>query len=213
MLQTRAAKRTPRAALKIAIDLVHEGLIDKKQALARIADIDLGALVEVALAAEQPPVLTGIAASGGIAVGRAAFDAPSAERLAAGGDPVILMRPDTSTADVAGFAAAAGIVTAVGARTSHAALVARQMGKPCIVGCGDLAIDVAADRASLAGQPIAGGDWITIDGDTGRLFLGRLATVVSRPEAELAEVASWRAPDNDRGNEKPQAATRRLARS
>ncbi|HLG82282.1 MAG TPA: pyruvate, phosphate dikinase [Bradyrhizobium sp.] len=200
MLQTRAAKRTPRAALKIAIDLVHEGLIDRKQALGRIADIDLGSLVEVSLAADQPPVLTGIAASGGIAVGRAAFDAQSAERLAAEGDPVILMRPDTSTADVAGFAAAAGIVTAVGARTSHAALVARQMGKPCIVGCDELAIDVAADRASLAGQPVAGGDWITIDGETGRLFLGRLATVVSRPEAELAEVASWQAHDNDRIN-------------
>jgi pyruvate, orthophosphate dikinase len=205
MLQTRAAKRTPRAALKIAIDLVHEGLIDKTQALARIADIDLGSLVEVSLAAQQPPVLTGIAASGGIAVGRAAFDAPSAERLAAGGDPVILMRPDTSTADVAGFAAAAGIVTAVGARTSHAALVARQMGKPCIVGCGDLAIDVAADRALLAGQPIAAGDWITIDGNTGRLFLGRLATVVSRPEAELAEVANWQAHGNDCEDNKAQA--------
>jgi pyruvate,orthophosphate dikinase len=159
MLQTRAAKRTPRAALKIAIDLVHQGLIDKKEALARLADIDLDALVEVRLAADEPPVLTGIAASGGIAVGRAAFDAPSAERLAAGGDPVILMRPDTSTADVAGFAAAAGIVTAVGARTAHAALVARQMGKPCIVGCNELAIDLAADRAMLAelaelGRPI-----------------------------------------------------------
>jgi pyruvate,orthophosphate dikinase len=77
------------------------------------------------------------------------------------------------------------------------------MGKPCVVGCGDLAIDVAADRASLAGQPIAGGDWATVDGDTGRLYLGRLATVVTRPEAELAEVASWQAHDNDGGNSKP----------
>lgn len=213
MLQTRAGKRTPRAALKIAIDLVHEGLIDRKQALARIADLDLGSLVEVALATEQPPVLTGIAASGGIAVGRAAFDTPSAERLAATGDPVILMRPDTSTADVAGFAVAAGIVTAVGARTAHAALVARQLGRPCIVGCGDFAIDVTADLASLAGQPIAGGDWITIDGDTGRLFLGRLATVVTRPEAELAEIASWRAHGNDRGNGNAQTAVRKVAQT
>jgi pyruvate,orthophosphate dikinase len=213
MLQTRAAKRPPRAALKIAIDLVHEGLIDRKQGLERIADIDLCSLVEVSLAVRQPPVLTGIAASGGIAVGRAAFDAPSAERLAAGGDPVVLMRPDTSTADVAGFAVAAGIVTAVGARTAHAALVARQLGKPCIVGCSALAIDVAADRASLAGQPIAGGDWITIDGNTGSLFLGRLATVVTRPEAELAEIASWQAHDNDRGNGRPQSALRQVAES
>jgi len=211
MLQTRAAKRTPRAALRIAIDLVHEGLIDRKQGLERIAGVDLGSLAEFSLAAEQPPVLAGIAASGGIAVGRAAFDTPSAERLAASGDPVILMRPDTSTADVAGFAAAAGIVTAVGARTSHAALVARQMGKPCIVGCDDLAIDLAAERALLAGQPIAAGDWITIDGDTGRLFLGRLATIVTRPEAELAEVASWQAQGNDRGSGKPDAP-RQVAR-
>jgi pyruvate, orthophosphate dikinase len=211
MLQTSAAKRTPRAALKIAIDLVHEGLIDQNQALARIADIDLESLVEVSLAQEQPPVQTGIAASGGIAVGRAAFEAARAERLAAGGDPVILMRPDTSTADVAGFAVAAGIVTAVGARTAHAALVARQMGKPCIVGCGDLAIDVAADRASVAGQRIAGGDWITIDGDSGRLFLGRLATVATRPEAELTEIANWRARLNDRGNDRRDTVLQQLA--
>ena len=213
MVQTRAAKRTPRAALRIAIDLVHEGLIDRKQALERIADLDLGKLVEVSLAADQPPALAGIAASAGIAAGRAAFDTPSAERLAAAGDPVILIRPDTSTADVAGFAAAAGIVTAVGARTSHAALVARQMGKPCIVGCDNLVIDVAAERALLAGQPITAGDWITIDGDTGRLFLGRLATVVTRPEAELAEVASWQAQVSHRENSNANAAPRQVARS
>ncbi len=136
----------------------------------------------------------------------------SAARLAADGDPVILMRPDTSTADVAAFAVAAGIVTAVGARTSHAALVARQMGKPCIVGCGDLVIDVASERAMLGGQPIASGDWITIDGDTGRLFLGRLATVAARPEAELAEIASWQA-HNDRGNSQAQSSSRQVARS
>ena len=213
MLQTRDAKRTPRAALKIAVDLVHEGLIERKEALARIAGIDLDSLVEVSLADAASPLVTGIAASGGIAAGRAAFDAQGTERLAADGDPVILMRPDTSTADVAAFAAAAGIVTAVGARTSHAALVARQMGKPCIVGCDGLAIDVAADHASLAGQRIAGGDWITIDGDTGRLFLGRLATVVTRPEAELAEIASWQSHGNDGENGNPQAASPQLARS
>ena len=102
------------------------------------------------------------------------------------------MRPDTSTADVAGFAVAAGIVTAVGARTAHAALVARQMGKPCIVGCGGMTIDVAADRAQLAGTTISGGDWITIDGDSGNIYLGRRDTVETRPEAELAEIAGWR---------------------
>jgi pyruvate,orthophosphate dikinase len=126
-----------------------------------------------------------------------AFDSGSAERLAAAGDPVILMRPDTSTADVAGFAVAAGIVTAVGARTAHAALVARQMGKPCVVGCGDLTIDMSADQAQLAGTSIPAGDWITIDGDSGRIYLGKLETVAVRPERELAEIASWRGEAGD----------------
>ena len=111
---------------------------------------------------------------------------------AAKGDPVILVRPDTSTADIPGFAIAAGIVTAVGARTSHAALVARQMDKPCVVGCSEITIDAAADRAIVAGKPIVAGDWITVDGEGGRLFLGQLATVVRRPDAELAEIASWK---------------------
>jgi len=201
VLQTRAAKRTPRAALRIAIDLVHEKLITRQQALDRIAGIDLAALAQVSLVSADKPVMAGIGASGGIAVGRAAFDTESAQRLSATGDPVILMRPDTSTADVAGFAVAAGIVTAVGARTAHAALVARQMGKPCIVGCSNMTIDLAADRAQLAGTTISGSDWITIDGDSGNIYLGRCETVVTRPEAELAEIASWRCQDQNNQHE------------
>ena len=211
ILQTRAAKRTPRAALRIAVDLVHEGLISQQEALERVADIDLDRLVEVTLASSEDSVAAGIGASGGIAVGRAAFDAESAQRLAAAGDPVILMRPDTSTADVAGFAVAAGIVTSVGARTAHAALVARQMGKPCIVGCDAMSVDAAADRARLADAPIAGGDWITIDGDNGRLFLGRRETVATRPEAELAEVAAWRSPNHAAGHSATAASPRHKA--
>ncbi len=192
ILQTRSAKRTPRAALKIAIDLVHEGLITKQEALARIAGIDLATLAGVSLVSAGEPAIAGIGASGGIAVGRAAFSSESAQRLSGAGDPVILLRPDTSTADVEGFAVAAGIVTSVGARTSHAALVARQMGKPCIVGCRQMTIDVAADRAQLAGTAVLGSDWITIDGDSGNIYPGRRETVVTRPEAELAEIAAWR---------------------
>jgi pyruvate,orthophosphate dikinase len=197
ILQTRPAKRTPRAALRFAIDLVHEGLITRKQGLERIADLNLDALVEMSLASADKPVISGIGASGGMAAGRAAFDSGSAERLATAGDSVILMRPDTSTADVAGFAVAAGIVTAVGARTAHAALVARQMGKPCVVGCGDMTIDMSTGRAQLAGATIAAGDWITIDGDSGRIYLGKLEMVATRPEPELAEIASWRAEAGD----------------
>jgi pyruvate,orthophosphate dikinase len=191
ILQTRSAKRTPRAAVRIAIDLVHEGLITKDEALARIAGIDLASLAATSLVAAGEPAAAGIGASGGIGIGRAAFDAESAQRLSASGEPVILLRPDTSTADVAGFAVAAGIVTAVGARTSHAALVARQMGKPCVVGCHALKIDAVARQAQLANATLSEGDWITIEGDAGQLYLGRCQVVETRPEAELAEIAGW----------------------
>jgi phosphohistidine swiveling domain-containing protein len=201
---TRAAKRTPRAALRIAVDLVHEGLIGQEEALMRLADLDHGSLAETSLVSAGKPVVTGIGASAGIAVGRAAFDSESAERLAATGDAVILMRPDTSTADVAGFAVAAGIVTSVGARTAHAALVACQMGKPCIVGCTDMKIDAAAGQAQLEDTTILSGDWITIEGSNGSLYLGQPETTVSRPEAELAEVARWRSELRERDHRKPQ---------
>jgi pyruvate,orthophosphate dikinase len=192
ILQTRAAKRTPRAAVRIAIDLVHEGLITEDEALTRVADIDLAALATTRLVSPGKPATVGVGASGGIGTGRAAFDSESAKRLSAAGEPVILLRPDTSTADVAGFALAAGIVTAVGARTSHAALVARQMGKPCVVGCRELKIDPVARRAQLAGAALCEDEWVTIDGDTGELYLGRCETTQTRPEAELAEIAAWR---------------------
>jgi pyruvate, orthophosphate dikinase len=211
ILQTRSAKRTPRAALRIAIDLAHEELITREQALHLVAGVDLAALVQVSLVSADKPVVTGIGASGGIAVGRAAFSSESAQRLSAAGEPVILMRPDTSTADVTGFAVAAGIVTSVGARTAHAALVARQMGKPCVVGCSGMTIELAADRAQLAGATISAGDWVTIDGDGGHIYLGRCETAVTRPEAELAEIAAWRsqASAGDHTHRKPKSSPRR----
>ncbi|MCP3463367.1 PEP/pyruvate-binding domain-containing protein [Bradyrhizobium sp. CCGUVB23] len=196
ILQTRSAKRTPRAAVRIAIDLVRERLITESEGLARIAEIDITTLTETALISAGEPVATGIGASGGIGVGRAAFDSENAKRLAATGEPIILLRPDTSTADVAGFAVAAGIVTTVGARTSHAALVARQMGKPCVVGCSALKIDFDSRQAQLANATLREGDWITIEGDTGQLYLGRCETVETRPEVELAEIAKWRSQAN-----------------
>lgn len=199
ILQTRAAKRTPRAAARIAIDLVHEGLISKDEALERIVEIDLASLTETRLVSSGKPVTTGIGASGGIGIGRAAFCSKGAQRLSAAGEPVILLRPDTSTADVAGFALAAGIVTSVGARTSHAALVARQMGKPCVVGCRELKIDPVARQALLAGAMLAEGEWVTIEGDAGELYLGRCETVETRPEAEIAEIAAWQAQSGRNG--------------
>ncbi|WP_315756291.1 MULTISPECIES: PEP/pyruvate-binding domain-containing protein [unclassified Bradyrhizobium] len=194
ILQTRAAKRTPRAALRIAVDLVHEGSITREEALGRLEGIDVEALTETSLVSAGQPAAVGVAASGGVATGRAAFDSASAERLAAAGNPVILIRHDTSTADIAGFAAASGIVTAVGARTAHASLVARQMGKPCVVGCAAIRLDGEAQQARIGAAVVSLGDWITVDGNTGRLYLGRGEIVAQRPEAELAELSTWRFP-------------------
>jgi pyruvate,orthophosphate dikinase len=193
LLQTRAAKRTPLAALRFAIDLVTQGLITPTQGLHRLDGVDLDRLARQTLADVPAPAARGTGASAGVAVGRAAFDSRSAERMAAGGEPVILVRRDTSTADVAGFAVSAGIVTAIGGRTAHAALVARQMGKPSVVGCAALEVDAAGHGAKLAGHPIKEGDWLSIDGEEGSVYRGRGKIVVEKPEAELAEIARWRA--------------------
>jgi pyruvate, orthophosphate dikinase len=192
ILQTRSAKRTPQAALRFAIAFVEEGRITPSQALRRLNGLDFNALARKRLVDVPEPAGRGTGASTGIAVGRAAFDSGSAERLAASGDPVILVRPDTNTADVAGFAVSAGIVTAIGGRTAHAALVARQMGKPCIVGCAELAVDAASQSAQLAGAAIKEGDWLSIDGEAGTIYLGQCHVAVDRPEAELAEIELWR---------------------
>ena len=192
ILQTRAAKRSPRAALSFAIDLVRTGRISPAEALRRLNGVDLKTLVNKRLVDMGPVIVRGIAASAGVAVGRTAFDPESATRLAKNGVPVILVRPDTSTADVAGFATSSGIVTAVGGRTAHAALVARQLDKPCIVGCAELDVDAAAHCARLTGKIVKEGDWLSIDGNTGEVYLGRAKVAIDRFEAELSEIERWR---------------------
>jgi pyruvate,orthophosphate dikinase len=191
ILQTRSAKRTPLAALRFAVDFVNEHLITPAEALQRLDGVDITALARKRLIDVGPAIAHGTGASAGVAVGRAAFDSSNAERIAAAGDPVILVRPDTSTADVAGFATSEGIVTAVGGRTAHAALVARQLGKACVVGCSVLTVDVASRRARLADKVLNEGDWISIDGETGALYLGRAATALERPVAELEQLQQW----------------------
>jgi len=193
-LQTRSGKRTPRAALRILVDLVQEGVLDRATAARRASQIDIEAARLTRFAGEAPALATAISAAPGVASGRAAFDSARAKTLAADGQPVILIRHDTSTDDIAGFAAAAGILTAVGGRTAHAAVVARQLGKVCLVSCHDLAIDAAAHRAQLGGQTIKEGDWLSLDGDRGEVSLGRREIVAELPEAELAEIASWWLP-------------------
>jgi pyruvate,orthophosphate dikinase len=193
ILQTRSAKRTPQAAVQFAVDFVREGRITPAQALQRLRDVDLGKLTSKRLTDVGTPLVRGTGASTGIAVGRAVFDAASAARLSVGGDPIILVRPDTNTGDVAGFALSAGIVTAVGGRTAHAALVARQLDKPCIVGCAEIAVDVAQRCAHLPGATIKEGEWLSIDGAAGAVYLGRGKVVTDRPEGQLAEVERWQA--------------------
>jgi pyruvate, orthophosphate dikinase len=194
VLQTRSAKRTPLAALHFAIDFANEGLISPQEALQRLQGLNLDGLARQRLQSPDIPIATGTGASAGVAVGRVAFSLEHAQRLASRGDPVILMRPDISTADIAGFAISSGIVTAVGGRTAHAALVARQMGKPCVVGCTALAFEPNAHgHACLAGRLIKPDDWISIDGESGGIFLGRQEVITERPGKELAQIKRWQA--------------------
>ncbi|MEJ0051551.1 MAG: PEP/pyruvate-binding domain-containing protein [Methylovirgula sp.] len=192
LLQTRSAKRTPRAAVRFAIDFVKEGLIAPAEALQRLDGVDLTRLAHQKLVDAGAPVARGVGAAAGIATGRVAFDSPSATRLAADGDPVILVRPNISTADVSGFAAGAGILAAVGGRTAHAALVARQLGKPCIVGCSELEVDPSHQKARIAGNDIHEGDWLSIDGGTGEIYLGHGQISTEESKAELDEIARWK---------------------
>jgi len=196
-LQTRNAKRSPRAALRILVDLVHDGILDRRTAAERAAHIDIEAARLTRFAADAPTIAKAIPAAPGVATGRATFDSARAVALAADGQPAILIRHDTSTEDIAGFGAAAGILTAIGGRTAHAAVVARQLGKVCLVGCRDLAIDVERRTARLGDHTISEGDWLSLDGDGGGISLGRREIVSELPAAELAEIAAWRrAPES-----------------
>ena len=189
-LQTRAAKRTPRAALKIAVDMVGERLIDRREALRRLFEIDPSRIGQPRFAQTAPAVAHAVPASPGVACGRICFTSAQAQDMARS-DPAILVRRDTSTEDVAGFAAAEGILTAIGGRTAHAAVVARQMGKTCLVGCRALVFAHDQTSASLAGQALPPGDWIALDGATGEISLGRRDIVVEQSE-EAAILRQWR---------------------
>jgi pyruvate,orthophosphate dikinase len=195
LLQTRAGKRTPWAAVRIAVDLVEEELIDRGTALERLAGIDLATVSRVRLDAPGDPIGHGTPAGTGVAVGRAAFDPAQARTLADRGEAAILVRADTAAEDIEGIAAAEGILTARGCRTSHAAVVARQLGKVCVVGCPGLRIDDNGRACTLGGRAFAAGDWLAIDGDSGEVFAGQVAVRRERPDAALARIAAWRGTD------------------
>ena len=187
ILQTRVGKRTVRAAVRMAVEMYHEGLIPLATALFRVDPSDLDRLLHPQFAAGgEPAVATGLAASPGAASGLAVFTADAAEEWAQRGDPVILLRPETSPDDLHGMLAAEGILTSRGGLVSHAAVVARGIGKPAICGASDLVIDVKEGTCTVGELVIRAGDRVSIDGTTGELFLGDRDVVVPEPAPELA---------------------------
>jgi pyruvate,orthophosphate dikinase len=180
MLQTRNGKRTGQAAVKIAVDLVEEGLIKKEEALLKVEPDALNQLLHPVFSVEEKQkravLATGLAASPGAAAGQVLFTANEAVAWKAEGKKVILVREETSPDDIHGMSAAQGILTATGGMTSHAAVVGRQMGKPAVVGCGAVKVNEEQKYFHIGKQKIAEGEWISIDGGTGEVFLGEIKT-------------------------------------
>jgi pyruvate,orthophosphate dikinase len=193
MLQTRAGKRTAKAALKIAVDLCKEGLISREEAVLRIDARSLDQLLHPTLDPKAPrdQILTGLPASPGAACGEVVFSADEAERLAQDGRKVILVRSETSPEDIHGMHAAVGIVTARGGMTSHAAVVARGMGRPCVCGAGDLRIDPSGAFFTAGSRTVKKGEKITIDGGAGAVFYGEAPTVEPELSGDFAELMIW----------------------
>jgi pyruvate,orthophosphate dikinase len=193
MLQTRTAKRTALASLRIAVEQVASGLVSVEEALGRLSAIDLDAIVLRHVESATPPLADAIPAGAGVALGPVAFSVEAAQAFAARGTPAILVRNDVATADIAGIAVVVGVLTATGGRTSHAAVVARQMGKVCLVGCATLAIDEGAGVARLGEAVIREGDQLCLDGEAGTVYAGTPEISSERPVALLEQVAAWRA--------------------
>ena len=193
MLQTRSGKRTAKAALKIAVDMANEGLITRDEAIARVEPQALDQLLHPTLDpdAHRDVLTKGLPASPGAASGAAVFDADTAERWAADGKAVILLRTETSPEDIHGMHAAKGILTARGGMTSHAAVVARGMGRPCVSGAGTLAIDARAKIARVSGREVREGDTLTIDGSTGEVMMGEVATIQPELAGDFGTLMEW----------------------
>ena len=193
MLQTRSGKRTAKAALKIAVDMANEGLITREEAIARVDPAALDQLLHPTLdpSAKRDVLTKGLPASPGAASGKVVFDADAAERAAAAGEAVILVRVETSPEDIHGMHAAKGILTARGGMTSHAAVVARGMGRPCVSGAGSLSIDNKAKVARVGSREVREGDILTLDGSTGEVMLGAVATVQPELAGDFGTLMEW----------------------
>ena len=193
MLQTRSGKRTARAALKIAVDLAAEGLITREEAIQRVEPAALDQLLHPAIdpGAPRDVIAHGLPASPGAAVGKLVFDAGEAERLGAQGEAVILVREETSPEDIHGMHAARGIVTARGGMTSHAAVVARGMGRPCVCGASELQIDAVARELRARGRTFKAGDIVTVDGAKGEVLAGAMQMTQPELTGDFATLMGW----------------------
>lgn len=197
MLQTRNGKRTAASAVKIAVDQVNEGLISKAEAVSRIEAFQIDQLLHPRFDAEvlvSAPVLAeGLNASPGAAVGVVYFDADKAQERANAGESVILVRPETTPDDVHGMLASKGVLTQRGGATSHAAVVARQLGKPCVAGCEDIAIDLQKNQFIVDGKVIKEGAVLSLDGGTGRVYEGEIPTVAPTfdEQVDLQQILGW----------------------
>ena len=195
MLQTRTGKRTAAAAVKIAVDMVGEGMIDQNEAVARIDPQQLDQLMHPMIdpGASYEALTTGLNASPGAAVGKVVFDADTAERLGGQGEKVILVRWETTPDDIHGVVHAQGVITSSGGMTSHAAVVARGMGKPCIAGASEVHIDADTKVFKVDGYEvlIEEGDWITMDGTTGEVIRGRVPLVPPRINENFQRILGW----------------------
>ncbi|OIP37416.1 MAG: pyruvate, phosphate dikinase [Deltaproteobacteria bacterium CG2_30_63_29] len=193
MLQTRRGKRTAVAAVRVAVEMVDEGLIDKREAVLRVEPISLDQLLHPTLdpSAAKTVLATGLPASPGAVSGRIVFNAVDAEDAAARGEDVILVRVETSPEDIKGMSAARGILTARGGMTSHAAVVARGMGRCCVAGCGAVRIDEHARTMAVSGHTLTDRDVLTLDGSTGEVILGRVAQIEANTSGEFARLMTW----------------------
>ena len=195
MLQTRNGKRTPAAALKIACDLVDEGMIDRQKAVTMIEPRSLDALLHPQFDPETlkkvQPVAKALGASPGAASGKIVFSAEDAKAWAARGEQVVLVRLETSPEDIEGMKSAEGVLTVRGGMTSHAAVVARGMGRCCVSGCGAITMDEANKQFTLAGKTYHEGDWLSLDGSTGNIYDGAIPTVDATIGGEFGRVMAW----------------------
>ena len=193
MLQTRSGKRTAKAALRIAVELANEGLISRNDAVLRVDPLSLDQLLHPTIdpRAHRRVIATGLPASPGAASGEIVFSPDEAAQLKSDGKKVVLVRVETSPEDIHGMHAAEGILTTRGGMTSHAAVVARGMGKPCVSGAGSLRVDYAAGTMSVGGQTFKKGDHITVDGSTGQVLAGKVDMIEPQLSGEFATLIGW----------------------